>query len=305
MDIKDRERQRKKLGPVEGVRYVDAQRDVAVDMGERDIRREILKHRGKLKSSTLADEADNLGFLLLLEQALKEMKSGSPVTALTYLDKGLQIHPEDGDMRVWRGRAYIQAGLWQKALEDAKEVFYTLRDSEHPGALIVMGEGLYGQGDFEHGLMWFNRGLRNPELLMSEREEILAGIKKTEEAINNAVGDCATSFFQNVGQVLDLLPRGFLGVPWFQLKTLLSERKEENKRVKSARHQIRSDSRQDKKFLHQLANDKAFLQDLVIKLEDKHVSQKIVKEARGAAQYLSERREFWSQQNPRYLLKTT
>jgi len=26
-------------------RYVDAQRDVAVDMGERDIRREILKHR--------------------------------------------------------------------------------------------------------------------------------------------------------------------------------------------------------------------------------------------------------------------
>ena len=88
-----------------------------------------------------------------------------------------------------------------------------------------------------------------------------------------------SSFFQNVGQVLDLLPRGFLGVPWFQLKTLLSERlrfrnlkneklfkdcfffrKEQNKRVKSARHQIRSDIRQDKKFLHQLANDKAFLQ---------------------------------------------
>ena len=34
-------------------------------------------------------------------------------------------------------------------------------------------EKKYSLGDFEHGLMWFNRGLRNPELLMSEREEIL------------------------------------------------------------------------------------------------------------------------------------
>ena len=26
--------------------------------------------------------------------------------------------------------------------------FYLFRDSEHPGALIVMGEGLYGQGQY-------------------------------------------------------------------------------------------------------------------------------------------------------------
>ena len=35
----------------------------------------------------LADEADNPGFLLLLEQAEREMKAGRPHIATTYLDK--------------------------------------------------------------------------------------------------------------------------------------------------------------------------------------------------------------------------
>ena len=34
---------RKKLGGVKTVRYIDPQRDVAVELGERDIRREIMK----------------------------------------------------------------------------------------------------------------------------------------------------------------------------------------------------------------------------------------------------------------------
>ena len=85
------------------MRYVDAPRDCAVEIGETDIRREIMRHRGKYKqlflsqnvikhifrwkNSMLADEADNPGFLLLLEQAEREVKAGRPEIASTYLDK--------------------------------------------------------------------------------------------------------------------------------------------------------------------------------------------------------------------------
>ena len=87
MDIKDRDRLRKKMGGIRTVRYVDPQRDCSVELGERDIRREIMKHRGRLKNSMLADEADNPGFLLLMEQAEREMRAGRPEVATTYLNK--------------------------------------------------------------------------------------------------------------------------------------------------------------------------------------------------------------------------
>ena len=84
---KDLERQRKKMGNIRTVRYVDSQRDCSVELGERDIRREIMKHRGRLKNSMLADEADNPGFMLLLEQAEYELTAGHPEIATLYLDK--------------------------------------------------------------------------------------------------------------------------------------------------------------------------------------------------------------------------
>ena len=46
-----------------------------------------MKHRGRLKNSMLADEADNPGFLLLLEQAEREMRATRPELATTYLSK--------------------------------------------------------------------------------------------------------------------------------------------------------------------------------------------------------------------------
>ena len=48
-----------------------------------------MKHRGRLKNSMLADEADNPGFMLLLEQAEHELIAGNPVIATCYLDKYL------------------------------------------------------------------------------------------------------------------------------------------------------------------------------------------------------------------------
>ena len=47
----------------------------------------LAQHRGRLKNSMLADEADNPGFLLLLEQAEREMRNSRPEVAATYLTK--------------------------------------------------------------------------------------------------------------------------------------------------------------------------------------------------------------------------
>ena len=77
------------MGNVKTVRYVDSRRDCSVELGERDIRREIMKHRGRLKNSMLADEADNPGFMLLLEQAEHELIAGHAEIATFYLDKYL------------------------------------------------------------------------------------------------------------------------------------------------------------------------------------------------------------------------
>ena len=68
MDIEDRDRLRKRLGPVRLVKYIDPQRSSAVALGQHDIRKAILKHRGKLENSMLAEEMDSPGFLLLYEQ---------------------------------------------------------------------------------------------------------------------------------------------------------------------------------------------------------------------------------------------
>ena len=48
-----------------------------------------MKHRGRLKNSMLADEADNPGFMLLLEQAERELINGHSDIATVYLDKYL------------------------------------------------------------------------------------------------------------------------------------------------------------------------------------------------------------------------
>ena len=107
------------MGNVKTVRYVDSRRDCSVELGERDIRREIMKHRGRLKNSMLADEADNPGFMLLLEQAEHELIAGHAEIATFYLDKYLStldyislyflfklyraaiIHPDNVSVRAW------------------------------------------------------------------------------------------------------------------------------------------------------------------------------------------------------------
>ena len=60
------------------------------------------------------------------------------------------------------------------------------------------------------------------------------GIKQAEEAVNNAVGENADLFFKNIGDVLDQLPSRFIGIPWFQLRTMLNVKRDQGDKRKNA-----------------------------------------------------------------------
>lgn len=303
MDIKDRERARKKLGPVRVVRYVDQQRDMGVVLGERDIRREIMRHRGRLKNSLLADEADNPGFLLLLEQAEREARGGRHLLAARYLDRwgsvlgllhhdlvvrAVHIHPEDWNVRVLRGRSRAMTGRHQQALEDARTVLQ--EDPSSPGALIVEAAALYSLGDFEHSLVSYHRAARCHGLLMAEREEVEEGVRRAEEAIGNAVGAGAELFFRNIGEVLERVPGSFLGITWVELQSL------EELEVESSS----SSRREDRRLLARVADDKLYLEQLMARVEVLEGGEGAAVEVREALSYLKDRRIFWSQQRPGY-----
>ena len=86
------------------------------------------------------------------------------------------------------------------------------------------------------------------------------GIKQAEEAVKNAVGEDANLFFKNISDVLDQLPSGFIGIPWFQLKTMLNFNcDQEDKRKLQNLPKIKI-KKQDKKFLNEISKEKEYLE---------------------------------------------
>ena len=68
--------------------------------------------------------------------------------------------------------------------------------------------------------------------------------------------------------MLDYLPQGFLGVPWFQLKKILTKKEGSKEKPKKVAKKVnlnpktifKKEAKQDIKFLNELARDKFFLQ---------------------------------------------
>ena len=63
--------------------------------------------------------------------------------ALSNIFRAVQIHPDDPNVRVLRGRSRVKSGKYEEALEDAALVLINLNDPGNPGALIVQGNSLY------------------------------------------------------------------------------------------------------------------------------------------------------------------
>ena len=129
------------------------------------------------------------------------------------------------------------------------------------------------------------------------------GIKLAELGVMNAVGSTKTHYFHNLSKVIDLMPINLMGIEWYKLKDYI----EKNETCVGKK-------KKDRRFLDRLAADKYYLESIIEKVAPAPTKSKsnksnsasinsvatnlIVNEAQTALNFLEERREFWSQQNP-------
>ena len=73
--------------------------------GGGDLKGSIMKHRGKVETRT--DKMDEMDCSVLIEQAEHELKWGDPEKALSYLEKGMLIRPENIDLLVLKSRCLV------------------------------------------------------------------------------------------------------------------------------------------------------------------------------------------------------
>ena len=139
---------------------------------------------------------------------------------------------------------------------------------------------------------------------MQNRIILKEGIKLAELGVMNAVGSTKTHYFHNLSKVIDLMPINLMGIEWYKLKDYI----EKNETCVGKK-------KKDRRFLDRLAADKYYLESIIEKVAPAPTKSKsnknnsnnnmnnaatclIVNEAQTALNFLEERREFWSQQNP-------
>ena len=180
-------------------------------------------------------------------------------------------------------------------MKDATTALRIKPDSSR--AIIARGEALYSMGEFEQGLLEFQRGWRaRPHPMMK------IGLQKCKDAIANAIGPNAKDFD------VDLVEK---------VVASTAKDKDKKERLQSAEHvalmsekkkillrRRREAERQkvDKLLLGNIAVDATFLRGLAGIAEDKEEGKEltacqecIIKIAREALNYLEKRKTFWQQ----------
>ena len=162
-------------------------------------------------------------------------------------------------------------------------------------AVISRGEALYSMGQFEKGLVQFERGSRvRSDLRMK------SGLTQCKDAILNAVGPNARGFdLELVGKVIkEMEDRKKAADTSTQGQQQVKTRKQirnERKRREAKRKRI------DRVLLGQVAKDATFLRGLVgydkdvVPRADTPEQKKILEIATDALQYLEKRKIFWQQ----------
>ncbi|KAI5640688.1 hypothetical protein NE865_07006 [Phthorimaea operculella] len=254
---KKRERRRR-----EEELYTDKDRAAAVVMGSKDIKQSMMMKDKAERSSALQlpVEAD-AGTLLALARA--EMMRERYRTALTFVDKAIELAPEEKAAYVARSQCYLLLGEPKLALDDAETALKL--DPKHAKALLRKAEALYYCGEFELSLVHYHRGLRTrPDLY-----EFRLGVQKAQEAIENTIG---------------------------AVEPVKKTKQSSSKRNRSARS---TTSKASRPALGQLMSDKIYLENL-IKNPDLAIADKknniVVQQAEEAIRFLENREEFWRQQ---------
>ncbi|CAG4943773.1 unnamed protein product [Colias eurytheme] len=161
--------------------YTDKDRAAAVVMGSKDIKLSLnIKDKAERSSALHIPAEADAGTLLALARA--EMMRERYRTALMFVDKAIELAPEEKAAYVSRSKCYLLLGEPRRALEDAETALKL--DPKHAKALLQKAEALYYCGEFEMSLVHYHRGLRaRPDL-----SEFRLGVQKAQEAIENTIG---------------------------------------------------------------------------------------------------------------------
>ena len=202
------------------------------------------------------------------------MKCGSVERALGYLNRAIELDPVNEIPWVVRSECFTRSesyesrsyNLWHARLERCKEAIedadYALHlNPESFKAIIAHGNALYGMGEFEKGLVVFQRGWRR-----RMDSKMKSGMQKCKIAIENAVGPHSRQF--DVGLVESVmkemekekLPKPDRAALEAAKLQEACKSKEKKKQERSRRERRRK--KLDKILLGKVAEDCSFLRGL-------------------------------------------
>ncbi|XP_063715321.1 outer dynein arm-docking complex subunit 4-like isoform X2 [Symsagittifera roscoffensis] len=209
-----------------------------------------------------------------------------------------------------RALCKLYLGDSDAALEDAEEALDD--DPSYSKGLWIKAEALYAMGNFEYALMFFHRGCH----LRADNGEFQIGIQKSQEAIENAIGekakgvelstDCDLTCFYKFDPVKKRDKKHKPGTGRIQSRGPLHSKKAEDakKRAEEQRRAkgTKSSRKSSKRLLGQLYSDKEYLEQLfkdgVVSNDSTESGKKIRDYTNDAIKYLEKREEFWRQQDP-------
>ncbi|XP_003244745.1 keratin, type I cytoskeletal 9 [Acyrthosiphon pisum] len=278
--------------------YTDKDRAAAVNLGTRDIKASLRMKRRQDRNRTLhiPSTAESPTLLALARHCVNDVS-----VSLEFIDKALELSPNDKTALVSRSKCYLLLGQPRLALKDAEVALN--EDSTYLKAIYQKAEALYHLGDFEHSLVFYHRGLHvRPEL-----EQFRLGVQKAREAIENAIGKMKDTavVMQQVGwgdkrqaTTTGTVNGGGGGVGGSRGSTPAVTGS--TTRRKDAVASAATTKSQSKMLLRELCVDKDYLEHLTIDPNIVSAIQEndnyILSEAKDGINFLNGREEFWKQQ---------
>ncbi|XP_049772295.1 outer dynein arm-docking complex subunit 4-like [Schistocerca cancellata] len=259
-------------------------------MGSRDIKQSLRLKRKQERSRALQiPEEARPGALLALGS--REMRRGNLRTAIGFVHKALELNPRDKNALVCRSKCHLLMGEPQLALHDAEAALRI--DKNFVKAIFQKAEALYNTGDFEHSLMFYHRGQR----LRPELDAFRLGVQKTQQAIQNTIGQALTG------------PEARRALRCQSARRPSEEEARPASRSGSgasggggSRFRERARSPSGRRLLGELCVDKEYLEQLLqnpdINSLQPNGASFIAAEAEEAVSFLKTRQEFWRQQYP-------
>ncbi|CAH1732034.1 unnamed protein product [Aphis gossypii] len=278
--------------------YTDKDRAAAVNLGTRDIKASLRMKRRQDRNRTLhiPSTAESPTLLALARHCINDVN-----VSLEFIDKALELSPNDKTALVSRSKCYLLLGQPRLALKDAEVALN--EDSTYLKAIYQKAEALYHLGDFEHSLVFYHRGLHvRPEL-----EQFRLGVQKAREAIENAIGKMKDTaiVIQHVDwgdkrqvTVARTVNGGDSAVGGSRGSTPAVTGS--TTRRKEAAVSAATTKSQSKMLLRELCVDKEYLEHLTIDPNIVSAIQEndnyILSEAKDGISFLNGREEFWKQQ---------